>query len=242
MNVLIEETMVDDLYVRQHLPEEGATKAVLFLHGYPGGQKHYDVADHLALQGFACYVMHYRGAWQSKGNYSLVSIYKDVERVLSFIEVEGFGREKISLIGASWGGFVAIDVYAQNPQLSKIVLLAPFINMDHDESKFQQGVEFIYSITKPSIKNYEKADIERDLRIIQKEHNPADKVGSLDGSKVVILHGMKDDICPIKYSVSLKERFKTPAVLFKLIDQDHFFHSRELLYDLCTRALATTSS
>ncbi|MBI3018439.1 MAG: alpha/beta hydrolase [Deltaproteobacteria bacterium] len=237
--ITIEETKVDGLYIRQYFPARPLFSAnkVLFFHGYPGSQKNYDLAEHLALKGFECYVWHYRGAWKSEGLYSLVSNYKDSETVLNFLQKKDYGRDSVSLVGASWGGFVALEMFARNPDLKKVVLLAPFINMGSDEKALQTGVRFLYSITKPAIRNYEKEDIEKDLRIIEREYNPLKKsfnaLADLDGSKVLIIHGENDTICPIEYSVKIKSLFKTPARLYQLDGQDHFLHTRETVFDFC---------
>ncbi len=233
--VTLEETKVDGLYLRQYFPTRPifTQNKVLFLHGYPGSQKNYDIAEHLALKGFECTVMHYRGAWQSPGRYSLVAIYQDVETVLNFLKSKGSDHKSISLVGASWGGFVALEIFAKNPNLRKVVLLAPFINIGSDEKALQTGVRFLYSITKPAIQNYEKEDLEKDLRTIAEMYNPLKKLSDLEGRKVLIIHGEKDTICPIEYSVKVKSLFKTPARLYRLEDQDHFLHTRETLFDFC---------
>ena len=233
--ITIEETKIDGLYVRQYFPAEPlfSHNKVLFFHGYPGSQKNYDLAEHLALKGFECTVWHYRGAWKSEGRYSLVSNYKDTETLLNFLNKKGDGHEEISLVGASWGGFVALETFARNPNIRKVVLLAPFINMGSDEKAFQTGVRFLSSITKPSIRNYEREDIEKDLRIIERQFNPLKKLSDLDGSKVLIIHGENDTICPIEYSVKVKSLFKTPARLYQLDGQDHFLHTRETVFDFC---------
>ena len=147
--------------------------------------------------------------------------------------VKGCEQDSISLIGASWGGFVALETFARNPNIRKVVLLAPFINMGSDEKAFQTGVRFLSSITKPAIRNYEREDIEKDLRIIERQFNPLKKLSDLDGSKVLIIHGENDTICPIEYSVKVKSLFKTPARLYQLDGQDHFLHTRETVFDFC---------
>lgn len=230
---------MDGLYLREYLPEipDSSKNAVLFLHGYPGSQKNYDIAEHLALKGFHGWVMHYRGAWQSEGQYSLLSIYKDVELVLNAIQKSGYALDQISLIGASWGGYVALEILARNPNLYKVICLAPFINLAVDDEAIEQGAQFLYSITKPSIRNYDKNQIVADLKVISREFNPATKANTIDGTKVLIIHGENDTICPIEHTVKLKEAFKNPARLIRLPDQDHFLHTREVLFDFCYRFL-----
>ena len=233
--ITVDEHYIDDLYVREYLPshENKKNEAVLFLHGYPGSQKNYDIAEHLALKGFNGYVVHYRGSWKSKGKYSLFSNYKDVELILKYIEGKVFSYSQISLIGNSWGGFLGLEIFAVHPNLSKFIMLAPFININQDQKKLEAGAHFLSSVTRPYIKNYEKSQIMMDLVEISRTHNPLDKISNIDGKRVLIIHGEKDHICPIEYSRELKHKFKTPARLIELPLQDHFLHNRELLYEFC---------
>lgn len=238
--IYVSETRVEGLYLREFKPtvELSPKKMVLFLHGFPGSQKNYDIAEHLALKGYHCAVMHYRGVWRSEGDYSLVKNYGDIETVLQYMEKNGFSKDHLALVGTSWGGFVALEMLSRHPTLYKVILLAPFINLDHDEKKLRMGADFMGSISRPSIRNYSKEQILKDLKEVSVKYNPLDKVSKMDGKKVLIIHGTKDDICPIEHSVRLKSLFKTPARLYQLQEQGHFLSSRELLYESCFRFLS----
>lgn len=237
--IQIGEKYLGDIYLREYFPKvpKPSSNAVLFLHGYPGSQKNYDLAEELALKGFRCFVMHYRGAWKSKGQYSLYGNLKDSEMVLEHIQSEGYKKENINLIGASWGGFMAMMLLVRHTSLRKIILLAPFINLSSHPEAFEKGVDFLASITKPSIQNYERQALASDLKRLLEEYNPLPKLSGINGSKVLIIHGANDTICPIKYSMELKSMFQTPASLVKLEDQDHFLHTRELLFEQCSKFL-----
>lgn len=242
--IVISEKYLGDLYLREYVPQEKIFSAngVLFLHGYPGSQKNYDIAEHLALKGFYCVVMHYRGVWKSKGQYSLISTFKDVETILNYFKEKGYDHSRVSLIGTSWGGFIALQTLVQNPSLRKVILLAPFINLSQEEKTFMAGVDFIVSITKPFIQNYEKEDIVRDLKTIQSHYNPIVKLKEVEGRKVLIIHGDKDTICPIEHSVRIKSLFNGNARLYRMENQDHFLHTREALFDFCFKFLNSYGS
>ncbi len=233
--ISIDETYIDLIYLREYLPPKNLTKkaAVLFLHGYPGSQKNYDIAEHLTFHGFHCYVMHYRGSWKSKGDYSLLSIYEDIERVIHFLRQKGFENKAISLIGSSWGGFVALEILAKCPDLDKVILLSPFINIGAHESDLSDVCDFLSSVTYPSIKNYVKEKLFSDLKAVQKGFNPWHKLKEIEGKKVLIIHGLVDQLCPIEYSRRLKFQFKTEARLYELQNQDHFLYTREILCEFC---------
>lgn len=238
--ISVDETYIDLIYLREYLPGEylfpenlAKKAAILFLHGYPGSQKNYDIAEHLTFQGFHCYVMHYRGSWKSKGDYSLLSIYEDVESIIHFLHQKGFENKAISLIGSSWGGFVALEILAKYPDLCKVILLAPFINIGAHESDLSDVSDFLAAVTRPAIKNYEKEKLFSDLKAVQKEFNPWHKLKEIEGKKVLIVHGAVDQLCPIEYSRQLKFQFKTEARLYELQNQDHFLYTREILYEFC---------
>lgn len=237
--ISVEETYINQIYIREYLPPKNLSKrrAILFLHGYPGSQKNYDIAEHLAFYGFYCVVMHYRGSWKSKGDYSLLSIYEDIESVLQFLHGKGFTNSSISVAGASWGGFVALEILAKHSDLSKVILLAPFINIGAHESDLSDVADFLDSVTRPAIQNYEKGKLLLDLKWVQKDFNPWNKLKEIEGKKVLIIHGTFDQLCPIEYSRKLKFQFKTEARLIELQNQEHFLHTRELLYEFCLKFL-----
>lgn len=107
---------------------EGLHPVVLLLHGIPGCEKNYDLAQALRQAGFHVLTFHYSGSWGSDGDYSLAHDLEDAHTALDFIlndERFGFDKSRIYAVGHSLGGFVCGQLSASRPEIRKAVLLTP---------------------------------------------------------------------------------------------------------------------
>ncbi|MEM7360510.1 MAG: alpha/beta fold hydrolase [Pseudomonadota bacterium] len=99
----------------------GPHPTVLLLHGYPGNEKNLDVAQGLRRQGWNVVFFHYRGAWGSEGEFSYRGAEQDVQVVIDYLQNEDNARalrvdpERISLVGHSMGGHMAVAGTLDNP-------------------------------------------------------------------------------------------------------------------------------
>lgn len=107
---------------------EGSHPTVLLLHGIPGCERNFDMAQALRRAGFHVMTFHYSGSWGSDGNYSLTNDLEDANTVLDFIlrdETYGFEKTHIYAVGHSMGGFVCGQITAQRSEIRGGVLLMP---------------------------------------------------------------------------------------------------------------------
>lgn len=107
---------------------EGTHPTVLLLHGIPGCEKNYDLAQDLRRAGFHVLSFHYSGSWGSDGDYSLAHDLEDANTALDFIlndEKFGFDKDRIYAVGHSLGGFVCGQLSASRPEIRKAVLITP---------------------------------------------------------------------------------------------------------------------
>ena len=101
----------------------GPHPSVLLLHGYPGNEKNLDVAQAMRREGWNVVFFHYRGAWGSEGEFSYRGAEQDVQTVLSFMrdaknaERLRIDPNKISIVGHSMGGHMAIAGILDNPHV-----------------------------------------------------------------------------------------------------------------------------
>lgn len=99
----------------------GPHPTVVLLHGYPGNEKNLDVAQFLRAKGWNVVFFHYRGAWGSEGEFSLLNAEADVQVVLNYLSKQDIARKlrvdskRISLVGHSMGGHMAIAGLLDNP-------------------------------------------------------------------------------------------------------------------------------
>ena len=109
----------------------GPHPTVLLLHGYPGNEKNLDVAQELRRQGWNVVFFHYRGAWGAEGEFSFRGAERDVQVVLGYMSDQANAQrlridpKRISLVGHSMGGHMAIAGIYDNPQVNCAVAYDP---------------------------------------------------------------------------------------------------------------------
>lgn len=110
--------------------KESRCPVVLMLHGHPGGDKNWDIAEALRANGFAVAVISYRGVWGSHGDYLLSHNIEDVIATVDFLREKAdeyrLDPNRVYLFGHSMGGFSALNAMARGLQVSGAVLMAPY--------------------------------------------------------------------------------------------------------------------
>ena len=107
---------------------EGVHPTVLLLHGIPGCERNFDLAQSLRRAGFHVMTFHYSGSWGSDGSYSLANDLEDTNTVLDFVLQDrkyGFDKQHIYAVGHSLGGFVCGQLSAHRHEIEGAVLLMP---------------------------------------------------------------------------------------------------------------------
>ena len=112
------------------LPAEGATRALLFLHGNAGNASHRlpNAAELVAL-GTSVLLLDYRGYGLSEGSPSEQGAYEDARAGLAHLALErGFADDRIVVFGRSIGGAVAVDL-VQDRSLAGVILESTFTSL-----------------------------------------------------------------------------------------------------------------
>ena len=112
------------------LPAEGATRALLFLHGNAGNASHRlpNAAELVAL-GTSVLLLDYRGYGLSEGTPSEAGTYLDAQAGLAHLVTErGFAENRIFVFGRSLGGAVAVDL-VQDRDLAGLILESTFTSL-----------------------------------------------------------------------------------------------------------------
>ncbi|MEU7828852.1 alpha/beta fold hydrolase [Nonomuraea sp. NPDC049129] len=111
-----------------HLPAgDGPHPTVVVLHGFPGNERNFDLAQALRQAGYASLVFHYRGSWGVGGNWSWGNGLADAARVVAAVREKPFAAEhrldpeRVALVGHSFGGFVALMTAAADPGIAAAV-------------------------------------------------------------------------------------------------------------------------
>jgi pimeloyl-ACP methyl ester carboxylesterase len=109
---------------------EGPHPTAIFLHGFPGHEKNYDLAHVLHRAGWNSVIFHYRGAWGSEGDFSFTNMIEDVHACIEHLRSEEWRSvvdgSRITLIGHSMGGWAGMIAASEDPSILNVVFIAGF--------------------------------------------------------------------------------------------------------------------
>jgi pimeloyl-ACP methyl ester carboxylesterase len=183
----------------------GPHPGVVLLHGFPGNEKNLDLAQDLRSDGFNVLFFHYRGAWGSEGDYTLIHVIEDVAAATDYLRAnaETFRTDpdKIILVGHSMGGFAALQGAAQDARISCVAGIAP-ADMGANAAAFEaspeamagfmaysDSLQMLHGLTGEKIVAEVKANREAfDLRALAPK---------LEGKSVLLIGGDKDTSVPV---------------------------------------------
>ena len=208
-------------------------EAVLFLHGFPAeqGNKNIDLAESLRDQfGIDAYLIHYHGLGKSPvGQFTFLRSIQDALAYAQML-IKTHGYERLHLVGHSWGGLVALNVFhGILAQAGCLVLLAPFTQIAPVAGLSQLAQYFLRS--HPHIfpdGNHEA--LMKDLGEIFENHNPLAITPSLISAadRILIVHALEDDLIPREMQLSLIGSFGPARPHYTELNTDHrFFRNRE---------------
>lgn len=116
-----------------HLPAgEGPHPVVVLLHGFPGYERNFDLAQALRRAGYASLVFHYRGSWGVGGTWSWTHVLEDSARVVAQLrDPETAARhrldlDRLAIVGHSLGGFAALMTAAADPAVAAVAAVTAF--------------------------------------------------------------------------------------------------------------------
>ena len=110
---------------------DGRRPCVLIFHGFAGFGRFDDVGQALCRAGCVVLIPHHRGAWGSRGKYSVSNCVRDAVALVKYVKTPDFRKkygidpEAVFLIGHSMGGNTVLNAAAELPGVRGIVMLAP---------------------------------------------------------------------------------------------------------------------
>jgi uncharacterized protein len=114
-----------------HVPAgPGPHPVVVLLHGFPGNERNFDLAQALRRVGYASLVFHYRGSWGVGGHWSWGNVLDDSARVVAAVREEEFAAGhrldpgRVAVVGHSVGGFAALMTAARDPLVGAAASIA----------------------------------------------------------------------------------------------------------------------
>ncbi|WP_158792927.1 S9 family peptidase [Granulicella sp. L60] len=108
----------------------GPHPVVILLHGFPGNERNFDIAQTLRRDGYDVLFFDYRGSWGSPGNFSFTHSIEDAQSAIAYLRNPVNAKKlradpnDIVLFGHSMGGFIARYAAAQDPAIKAVVLVS----------------------------------------------------------------------------------------------------------------------
>lgn len=219
----------------------------LFLHGFPAlpaegfesCEKGKDIAQKVANElGLDSYVIHYQGLGKSSGPFSFLGSIKDsIAFAKNLITEKSY--KKINLIGHSWGGLIAVNIFKElKDSCGKMILLSPFNKIPDQEPL----VELLKEISADASIDYLAGSIEnaaKEIDLVKQDYNPRLIAKELPflSDRIYVIQSKDDDEVPVESIREFVNLFNK-EVVYTEIDSDHkFLKNRELVIDFVLESL-----
>ncbi len=214
----------------------GVHPTVLLLHGFPGNELNYDIAHMLRRFGFNVLIFHYRGSWGSAGSFTFSNGIEDVSNAIEFIKSETAQKEfnidknKIILIGHSFGGFTALLNSAKYNDIKNIAFLAGFNFgyfaqfIKNDKSIEEATMEGLI-LGSQIVNNADPKLLFEEIMNNQNEWNLLNLDRKLNGKNILLVGAEYDSVSPIQiHHAPLVEKLRTNNKITDIIIQsEHSF-------------------
>lgn len=105
-------------------------ETIILVHGYPGNDNNFDIANAIRRSGKNVIHFNYRGAWGNEGTYLYSNGLKDIDGVIAYLSQAEIAKElkiqtdNFTLLGRSYGGGVALIQGSLNSQVRKIIAIS----------------------------------------------------------------------------------------------------------------------
>lgn len=212
----------------------GPHPTVVLLHGYPGNEKNLDLGQSMRRAGFGVLFFHYRGAWGAEGNFAFAHLKEDVAAALEFLranaEAYRVDTERLSLVGHSMGGFVALKGASEDVEVSCAVGLAAanfgylaelMVSNSDLRAGFTEGTKALYML-----EGFDGKASVAEMIDHQSEYDTRNFGLGLAGKSVLLITGKGDTVVPPPSQAMNVEAYEKTAELnlsHHLIEGDHSF-------------------
>jgi esterase/lipase len=205
--------------------ETGSKKALVLLDGMPSDpQKKIGLMKEFFERGHDVFFPRYEGTWESGGVFlernpceSIAEFINQLRDGLPIAPGRVFVANKISVLGASFGGGIALSI-SNNPNISRVCAISPVINFT-----LVQGIRTLENYVHEAYgEQYRFDSAQWDQLISNKFYNPgSEKIEN--PNSVLIIAGENDD--QIKIS-DLREYAKSQGLRLETFSRGHMTLSK----------------
>lgn len=217
---------------------EGPHPTIILLHGYPGNEKNLDIAQGMRDAGWNVVFFHYRGAWGAEGNFSFTGSEQDVTAVTQFLQQPDNAKKfnidikKISYIGHSMGGHMAVAGMFDNPEVICGVVYDGAnigVTFKSDDTK-NQALWASYADSLFMLRGWSGEVSSRELTEKSEQLNLMSRAHEIADRPILFIPADSDviPIAEINALVKAMRKVKGNRVSYTLIKDDHSFNNNRL--------------
>jgi len=108
---------------------EGELPTLILLHGFPGGEGDVlGLGERISSGSFNVLTFNFRGVRKSEGTFTFGNSISDVAAAVDYLKrgnISGVDRDRIGVLGWSFGAWVAMMAGAENPEIQCVGAIAP---------------------------------------------------------------------------------------------------------------------
>jgi dipeptidyl aminopeptidase/acylaminoacyl peptidase len=209
---------------------EGKYPAVAICHGYPGDTKNMDLAEELALSGFAAFVFYYQGAWGSRGAYRFSKLEPSTRDAVAYLRTLPFvDAERVGLVSHSMGALPLTRRLSLDPTLKAGALMSPVsdISLWTSGDAIETVIPHFIESGKGKLDGMTAEQLRADLKEVTVTGNPIDLVKDVKAPLLIVV-GSEDDVTPPELCKGLYERAREPKRWVLIEKADHGFSEHRI--------------
>lgn len=229
---------------------EGPHPSVVLLHGFPGYEKHFDLAHAMRRAGWNVLIFHYRGAWGSEGSFSLPTGLEDVAAAITWVRAlaKENGRidaDNVAVVGHSVGGFFTLITAASDPSVRCAASLAG-VNFGRVGKSFREdpaaraNLADAFDSQSGPLSGFSGAAMVQDLIANAETYDFLARIDDLKGHTLLLVAGTRDVVVPIDDNhaplATALDEAGAQNVTSVILDADHGFSDKRIAL---TRALVS---
>lgn len=214
---------------------------VILLHGFPGSEKHGDLAHAFLRAGYNTLSFSYRGSWGSGGVYRFQHVIEDVGAAVSFLRDHAAAYyvdvEQMILVGHSVGGWAALMAATADPSIKKVVSFAGF-NCGRFVKDVLENDDFLIMLAKQSWEHEAKSlnangdELIDELLANQEQWDNTAHADQLHGRSILLIAAEKDTIAaPMVHHEPVVQAYEAADIdLTTMIikGEDHNFYGNRI--------------
>jgi len=211
-------------------PKNGAV--VICAHGLAVNRSEFlKEAVFLHRKGFGVLLLDLRNHGESEGTKTTFGLEetRDIAAAVEFIRQREGPETAIGALGHSLGAGTVLLAAAQIPEIRAVIAVSPFTSL---EDNLSQGVRNLTGLDPaffaPLVLFYAQIQAGVDISAVR----PVDLIGQISPRPVLLIHGAKDDLLPVRNSYQLYEAAGEPKelVIYPGVGHGGFIFQEPKLY------------